>query len=433
MFTRDDISNRMIAKLIFEFNELGLFDKLDFVDANAGGTTFATNLKTTECGLAFNKRFECLIYGLNRISSNELQLHAYLFKEHRYVIIGLYEDDTEEYEEPQPEIEQFNHEEITIDDVLKYFNELLFTPTLHDELKDHIVKPIKYYPFGIEPLDEKIKGLYMGSLTMICGKSNAGKTYYTLYFMQNWIKLGLNVDYFNLEMQAKTMKDRLVYQKLKVPAGNKSQLFNSRRAILQQIVNKIKQRALVGIKVFIIDWLDKLIPLGTKVFDQSTHQATIVDTLVGLAYSLNVAIVMLNQMNKTSVVNGVVDWYGQVAGSSQVYNNCDTFIGLFDRTSLKPETREFQELKYVIEIHIDKIRMLNQEKGIVVVKSTADGIRALNFQEEVIYNDSFRKKTVMRNKDTALDKRFKDLEEETKKWASKLDPILTGTQENAPF
>lgn len=394
-----------------------------------------SNVKFNCAGTAYNDNFECLVYAVNAISPNNAELHLYYYNTHTYIVLGLFEDISEDWEQDATTIQELNHPEILIDDVVNYFNDLIFSPTLYDELSTHKSKPIKYYPFGIEPLDEKIQGLYMGSLTMLCGKSNVGKTYYALYFMQNWIKQGLNVDYFNLEMKAETMKDRLVHQKLKVPQGNKSQLFSTRRATLTQIVNKIKQRASVGVKVFIIDWLDRLIPLGTKNFDVTPMQATIVDTLVETAYKLNIAIVMLNQMNKSGVIGGVVDWYGQVAGSSQVYNNCDTFIGLFDRTALKPEVREYNELQYVIEIHVDKVRMLNQHKGYVVVKSTRDGVRGLTFQEEVIYNDAFSKKTTMRSKkpDVSLDKRYKELEEETKDWAAKINPNLVGDFENAPI
>lgn len=328
-----------------------------------------------------------------------------------------------------------------IEDQVDYFNKKLCQKTLVEKLSTFTPKPTKFYPFGIAPLDEKLGGIYFGSLTMVAGRSNTGKTFYSLKFMQSFIKQNLNVDYINLEMKDEDMLEDFFHAKLIIPPDNTSTLVSQRSASLEWITDYICRRNKEGVKIFIVDWLDRLIPrnLAMNPAMISMHQANIADVLSNLSYELNISIILLNQLNKSTVpVSGVIDWYNAAAGSSQVYNVCDTFIGLFDRKSLKPELRDNPLFDYVIEMHVDKVRKKQQKKGMVVIKSTGKMVRALNFEESYAYNEQFFKKgfakkaTTSPKDETEADKRFRELEEHNKQWAKKLGNY-TGEAENSKF
>lgn len=379
----------------------------------------------------YSKKGEGLIY-IYKDNGSDFMLYVYMLLTGEFYLINKndcielkLQDDLHEKELPE---------------LISYFSERFCKKNLREMLHNFTPIATKFYSFGVPPLDEKAKGIYMKSLTLVTGRSNSGKTYYSLKFMQSFIKQGLNVDYLNLEMPQDKMLEEFHAAKIVIPESNISSLISKRGETLHALMDMIRIRTQDGVQVFIVDWLDRLIPRSPNMNPTTIpmQQAFIVDNLSSLAYELNIAIIVLNQVNKSTVpANGIIDWYNASAGSSQVYNICDTFIGLFDRSTIKPEARDNKLLEFILEFHIDKVRDKAQRKGIVLAKSCGKMVRALNFEEQYAYEETYYKKSVFNKTKSAAtsaeNQRFKELEKQNQEWAAKLDASYTGKSENTPF
>lgn len=244
-----------------------------------------------------------------------------------------------------------------------------------------------YYQLGIKSVDDRIGGVRKKTLTMLAGKSGTGKTEFTLWMFRSFNKQNAKVTYFNMELEENMILRRLrLFPHFSFTKG--SNIINGRKSYYE-VVNYIRTKKP---DIVIIDWLNLMIS------DEDSgralvEQIKIARGLAQLAIDENVAIILLNQMNKMGT-SAIIDWYAGVAGSSAVYNAAHMFIGLYNRTkALTPHLMDDSQLKGIIEVHIDKTRDDGQRSGIVYAryifadktKLKSAGYESLDGSEEDLY------------------------------------------------
>ena len=237
---------------------------------------------------------------------------------------------------------------------------------IFQELDNHTYRQYDYIKFGIKTLDEQVLGIKKGTYGVLAGQSGVGKSLFSGWFFRSFMGQGNKVGFFNMELSTEEVFNRLKsFPTLphKTERAAESKVITGVKSMMD-IENYIQQEKP---DVVIIDWLG-LIDIRGK--EKYSSQREIAHKLKQLAERYNVAILLINQVNKLSVANnGAVSWYGANAGVAEIYDLCALYIGIYDRINAKAGKIHAPDvLKGIMELHVDKARFLGQYKGIAYTR-----------------------------------------------------------------
>lgn len=261
---------------------------------------------------------------------------------------------------------------------------------IFSDLENHVEVEYDYIKFGIEPLDGLLLGIKKGTYGVLSGSSGTGKSLYAGWFFRSFISQGYKTAYFNMELSHDEMMNRLSGFP---PLDNKPKTSEGSRILtgvksMQEIDSYVM---LEKPDVVIIDWLGLIQINGT---DKYAGQRQIAHKLKAIAEKNNIAILLINQVNKLSTANGGINWYGANAGVSEIYDLCALYIGIYDRINAKGTKVHIpDELKGLIELHVDKGRFRGQTKGIAVTRrqynflTRKTSIEGLDWTEDLGYRE----------------------------------------------
>jgi replicative DNA helicase len=180
-------------------------------------------------------------------------------------------------------------------------------------------KNVPRYETGVAPLDRKLNGGFeVGSLVQIGAQSFAGKTHLSIEILAN-ISEYKEVVFFNFEMGDVRMSRRLK-ELLKTDKQLDNFIVDSKSRHIDSLINEIKIYAHKGIKFFSIDSKMKV---ETDELDELKSHSIITNRLSKTAQTLDVIIMLINQMSEESIKNKRLAFKGS---GDQMY---DTDIALF--------------------------------------------------------------------------------------------------------
>ncbi len=262
----------------------------------------------------------------------------------------------------------------------------------YTELDNYVGEEYTYIKFGIPSLDSLVKGITKGTYGVVAGSSGTGKSLYSLWFFRSFIEQGYKTAYFNLELSHNEVLSRISsFPKLvnKPDSAKGSRIITGAKRI-EEIENYLATERPDAI---IIDWLG-LIDVGNQ--EKYAAQRKIAHWLKKSAEKYNVAILLLNQVNKLSTAGGGgINWYSGNAGVSEIYDLCSVYLGIYDRINAKGSKNHIpDELKGILEIIVDKGRFLGQNKGTAFTKrkynfhTKTTTLEELTMQEQIMYQET---------------------------------------------
>jgi replicative DNA helicase len=230
------------------------------------------------------------------------------------------------------------------------------------------------YETGIKPLDEKLKGGFeVGSLVQIGAQSFAGKTHLTVEILAN-IAEYKEIVFFNFEMG-----DVRISRRLKEILTKDAQLDNfiidSRSRHIDNLINEIKIHAHKGVKFF---GIDSKMKIETDELDELKAHSVITNKLSKAAQSLDIIVLLINQMSEESIKNKRLAFKGS---GDQMY---DTDIALFYIVDEKnPNNRTLICSKNRQDEQTFKIELRLNHSG-----------KTVSATEEYTYSDSYSMPTI---------------------------------------
>ncbi len=193
------------------------------------------------------------------------------------------------------------------------------------ENKDKYFKPKDVTPIylGFPKLDDLLGGLEGGDLTIIGARPAVGKSALVTQITSHLGKIGKRIGFYNLEMKPKQMYERFVVSESGIGLtrlkraiqflGDEKQRFDKANEVLEKqeniIITSTGSKTVSEIRseskhmdydVIIIDYLQLLKPDSTYRGNRTAEVGEISRALKNLAMELNIPIIALSQLNRTS-------------------------------------------------------------------------------------------------------------------------------------
>ena len=251
---------------------------------------------------------------------------------------------------------------------------------------------------GWDSLDRKLFGGFnRGELNIFAGGSGAGKSLFLANLGVNWALAGMNVLYLTLELSENLVSMRVdsmttdipsrdifkdvddVHMKVKM-IGKKSGAFqvkympsgktpNDVRSFIKEYEIKTGKK----IDVLLIDYLDLLMPNGSKVSAENLYikDKFVSEELRNLAMELNTVFVTAAQLNRGAVEEIEFD-HSHISGGLSKIQTADNVFGIFTSRAMRERGRYQLQLmktrnsggvgqKIDLEFDIDSLRIRDLE------------------------------------------------------------------------
>lgn len=206
--------------------------------------------------------------------------------------------------------------------------------------------PYLGYDTGFENLSDILDGIQTGKLYTIGARPSVGKSALAVQLASNLCEKGVGVGIFSLEMSALSIATRLAAFKsgIQIPyiqhgwvahsQTNLMKLNNAMEKIYEynlsifdsdisdekELVSRIRVEAKKGVKVFILDHLG-LLPCSNTSLKRHEQVGVITKKLHHLAQELDIAMIVLCQVNRTS--EGKVPTLADLKDSGTIEENSD--------------------------------------------------------------------------------------------------------------
>lgn len=175
---------------------------------------------------------------------------------------------------------------------------------------------------GFDKLDDRLGGLEGGDLIIIGARPGVGKSALVTQITSNLAKMGKRIGFFNLEMQNKQVYERFVASESGIGLtrlrravsflGDEKERFKEANNRLKKADNIIistgtkkvsdirAESRHMGYDLIIVDYLQLLRPDKTYGANRYAEVGAISKALKGLAMELNIPVIALSQLNRSS-------------------------------------------------------------------------------------------------------------------------------------
>ena len=202
-----------------------------------------------------------------------------------------------------------------------------------DLLSKKLKEPI-YYETSISAIDNKLKGIPLGSFVQIGASSGAGKTTLILKILSVFSN-NMKVVHFDFEMGDYKLARKL-HKLLKTDTQKDNYIVDFESYRLDDLIREIEIYSLEGVKFFVIDSRMKI---QTNDKDMYLSTAKISSELQRLCRENNITIMLINQMSEESLKAGRPALKG---GNDQFYD-ADIVIFLGKPIVKKGQNGDFDE------------------------------------------------------------------------------------------
>lgn len=170
-----------------------------------------------------------------------------------------------------------------------------------------------------------------GSLTILTGKTDMGKSTLTVYDASEYLKIGSNVIFFSYEYCQSIIYNKLISH-FDVGWGNLFQLnIVDASGLTLKTLEEIVRSKKGSVDVVYVDYLDLL---KNATFGETTSEEEnlkqiqiIVESLASLAKELNIAIVLLSQLGSSADFETCIETLNSFAAKAKGDNVIKMFIG----------------------------------------------------------------------------------------------------------
>lgn len=269
---------------------------------------------------------------------------------------------------------------------------------------DYITKPKERILTGIKQLDYLLKGLELGSVSIITSATNGGKTTFVTMLLRESIKQKEKVYFFNGEQDKHSFKNNLYKQtvdksniystrykdtniydyyvkdeeleRLKRLYGDSVYIFDNdcKRDIKTMLYAMEEVNELYGVKMFILDNFMQLEMNNQNIYQE---QSEIMEQLRTFAVNKNVVVVLVAHPKKDQDNLVRANIYS-VSGSMNITNKAYNVISLIRVDHLDKDTREYKALKkYLLS---NKYDIEECDQIVEVLKTKGEGCGVLGLQ-----------------------------------------------------
>lgn len=253
---------------------------------------------------------------------------------------------------------------------------------------------------GFSKLDEITGGLEGGDVIVIGARPGVGKSAFTSQIILEMAKAGKRIGFYNLEMSEKQVYERLLSNQSGIRLnrirraiqflGDEKERFESANQMLgkmdilissgtksvSEIRNECRHQELDCI---IIDYL-QLVRADTRYQSRASEVGAISKAIKALAMELNVPIIALSQLNRTSEMRETKEpTMGELREAGDIEQDASIIILLWN---LDNEDKTRKGLK------VDKNRQ--GELGKIVYRFDGNGMRFQETEEELKSKDGFK-------------------------------------------
>ncbi len=234
-------------------------------------------------------------------------------------------------------------------------------------------------PTGFTELDNKISGLQKSDLIILAARPSMGKTALALDIArQTAINHNTSVGIFSLEMSSQQLVDRMLAAQANVDAWkmrtgklSRQDDFESIREALDKLNkapifiddqpgnNIIKMRSIArrlkaehGLGLIIVDYLQLMVPTGSKGSDNLVQQTTeISHSLKNLARELDVPVLALSQLSRAVEQRGGRPRLSDLRDSGSIEQDADLVCFIHREDKYKEESEKTNIAEILIEKH----------------------------------------------------------------------------------
>lgn len=204
-------------------------------------------------------------------------------------------------------------------------------------------------------------GLHEDDLIIIAARTGVGKSALAMNMSTNIARQGIGVAYYSSEMSVNQLWSRVISYDMKMRslailneklsdqemnrlsqvADNyeKYPLFIDEEASVQfsRVIRSIrKMNQSFGVKVFVVDYL-QIVRMAKNFDSEAQKLAFITRELKNIALELHVVVLLLSQLNRGGVKDGVITKFG-LRGSGEIEEAADTVV-MIDRPDADPNTK----------------------------------------------------------------------------------------------
>lgn len=254
---------------------------------------------------------------------------------------------------------------------------------------------------GFSKLDEITGGLEGGDVIVIGARPGVGKSAFTSQIILEMAKAGKRIGFYNLEMSEKQVYERLLSNQSGIRLnrirralqflGDEEKRFQSANQTLEKMdilissgtksVSEIRNECRhQELDCIVIDYL-QLVRADTRYQSRASEVGVISKAIKALAMELNVPIIALSQLNRTSEMRETKEpTMGELREAGDIEQDASIIILLWN---LDDEDKTRKGLK------VDKNRQ--GELGKIVYRFDGNEMRFLETEEELKNNDGFKK------------------------------------------
>lgn len=271
---------------------------------------------------------------------------------------------------------------------------------------DYITKPKERILTGIKQLDYLLKGLELGSVSIITSATNGGKTTFSTMLLKEAIKQNEKVFFFNGEQDKHSFKNNVYKQtvdknniygtrykdtniydyyvkdeeleRLKRLYGDSVYIFDNecKRDVKTLLYAMNEVNELHNVKMFILDNMMQIETKNTNNIYQ--EQSEIMEQLRTFAVNKNVHIVLVAHPKKDQDNLVRANIYS-VSGSMNITNKAYNVISLIRVDHLNKDTREYKTLKKYLLANKYDIEECDQIVEVLKTKGEGCGVLGLKY------------------------------------------------------
>lgn len=285
-----------------------------------------------------------------------------------------------------------------LDDILDKAEKRIFDITSigstfrYSELKDELVEAwerldrlhnskddVRGVKTGFEAIDHKLAGLQNSDLVILAARPSMGKTSLALDIArQTAVNHGNPVGIFSLEMSAQQLVDRMLSAQANVDAWklrtgklSREEDFASIRHSLDLLSqapifiddqpgnNILKMKATArrlkaekGLKLIIVDYLQLMVPTGSRSSDSLVQQVTEISrSLKNLARELDIPVLALSQLSRAVESRGGRPRLSDLRDSGSIEQDADVVMFIHREDKYKEESEKTNVAEILIEKH----------------------------------------------------------------------------------
>ncbi len=234
-------------------------------------------------------------------------------------------------------------------------------------------------PTGFAELDGKLAGFQKSDLIILAARPSMGKTSLALDIARySAVNHNTPVGIFSLEMSSQQLVDRMLAAQSNVDAWklrtgklNRAEEFESIRQSLDQLSkapifiddqpgnNILKMRSVArrlksekGLKLLVVDYLQLMVPLGSKASDNLVQQVTEISrSLKNLARELDVPVLALSQLSRAVEQRGGRPRLSDLRDSGSIEQDADVVLFIHREDKYKEESEKNNIAEILIEKH----------------------------------------------------------------------------------